>query len=240
VQQIPFYELIGFGPNGWGLALLQATGMTLAVAVCGFLAGALIGTAVAWAKLSRSLIASGLADGYTTVLRGIPDLLVIYLFYFGGSAALGAIGSLFGAQGFIGVPAFATGALAIGIVSGAYQAEVFRGAYQTLSKGELEAARSVGMHRWLMFRRIVAPQVLRYAIPGLGNVWQLILKESALISVTGLVELLRQSQIGAGSTRRPFDFYLTAAALYLLITWVSTVLFQKAETRSMRGVRRAA
>jgi octopine/nopaline transport system permease protein len=240
VQQIPIYELIGFGPNGWGLSLLQATGMTLAVAVCGFLVGALIGTAVAWAKLSRSLIASGLADGYTTVLRGIPDLLVIYLFYFGGSAALGAIAGLFGGQGFIGVPAFATGALAIGIVSGAYQAEVFRGAYQTLSKGELEAARSVGMHRWLMFRRIIAPQVLRYAIPGLGNVWQLILKESALISVTGLVELLRQSQIGAGSTRRPFDFYLTAAALYLLITWVSTVLFQKAETRSMRGVRRAA
>jgi octopine/nopaline transport system permease protein len=240
VQQIPFYELIGFGPNGWGLSLLLATGMTLAVAVCGFLIGALIGTLIAWAKLSRNLIASSFADGYTTVLRGIPDLLVIYLFYFGGSAVLGSIGSLFGVQRFIGVPAFATGAIAIGIVSGAYQAEVFRGAYQTLSKGELEAARSVGMHRWLMFRRIVAPQVLRYAIPGLGNVWQLILKESALISVTGLVELLRQSQIGAGSTRRPFDFYLTAAALYLLITWVSTVLFQKAENRSMRGVRRAA
>jgi octopine/nopaline transport system permease protein len=195
---------------------------------------------VAWAKLSRSLVARVLADGYTTLLRGIPDLLVIYLFYFGGSAALGAIASLFGNDGFVGVPAFATGALAIGVVSGAYQAEVFRGAYQTLARGELEAARSVGMHRWLMFRRIVAPQVLRYAIPGMGNVWQLILKESALISVTGLVELLRQSQIGAGSTRRPFDFYITAAALYLLITWVSTILFQKAEERSLRGVRRAA
>jgi octopine/nopaline transport system permease protein len=90
-----------------------------------------------------------------------------------------------------------------------------------------------------MFRRIIAPQVLRYAIPGLGNVWQLVLKESALISVTGLVELLRQSQIAAGSTRRPFDFYLTAAALYLAVTWVSTLLFQKAEARSLRGVRRA-
>ena len=240
MQQIPFYELIGFGPNGWGLSLLQAAGVTLAVALCGFLIGALIGTGIAAAKLSRSLVLRSLGDGYTTILRGIPDLLVIYLFYFGGSAALGAIGGLFGVEGFIGVPAFATGALAIGIVSAAYQAEVFRGAYQTLSKGELEAARSVGMHRWLMFRRIIAPQVLRYAIPGLGNVWQLVLKESALVSVTGLVELLRQSQIGAGSTRRPFDFYLTAAALYLLITWVSTVLFQKAETRSLRGVRRAA
>ena len=124
--------------------------------------------------------------------------------------------------------------------SGAYQAEVFRGAYQVVSRGELEAARSVGMHRWLMFRRIIAPQVLRYAIPGLGNTWQLVLKESALISVTGLVELLRQSHIAAGSTRRPFDFYLTAGVLYLLITWVSTYLFQRAETHSMRGMRRAS
>jgi octopine/nopaline transport system permease protein len=240
VQQLSYFELVGFGPNGWGLALLTAAGVTLAVASIGFLVGALIGTFVAWAKLSRNLIARGLADGYTTVLRGIPDLLVIYLFYFGGSAALGQIAGLFGYEGFIGVPAFATGATAIGVVSGAYQAEVFRGAYQTLARGELEAARSVGMHRWLMFRRIVAPQVLRYAIPGLGNVWQLVLKESALISVTGLVELLRQSHIAAGSTRRPFDFYLTAGALYLLITWVSTILFQKAEDRSLRGIRRAA
>jgi octopine/nopaline transport system permease protein len=240
VQQLSYLELVGFGPNGWGWALLRATGMTLAVAFCGFLIGAVIGACGAWAKLSQSIVARGAADAYTTILRGIPDLLVIYLFYFGGSAALGAIYGLFGGDGFVGVPAFATGAVAIGIVSGAYQTEVFRGAYQSLSRGELEAARSVGMHRWLMFRRIVAPQVLRYAIPGLGNVWQLILKESALISVTGLVELLRQSHIAAGSTRRPFDFYLTAAALYLVITWASTIFFQKAENRSMRGVRRAA
>jgi octopine/nopaline transport system permease protein len=240
VQQLSYFELIGFGPKGWGLALLVATGMTLAVALCGFLAGAVVGTLVAWAKLSRSMIARTFGDGYTTILRGIPDLLVIYLFYFGGSAALGAIGSLFGADGFIGVPAFVTGALAIGIVSGAYQAEVFRGAYQILNRGELEAARSVGMHRWLIFRRIIAPQILRYAIPGLGNTWQLVLKESALISVTGLVELLRQSHIAAGSTRRPFDFYITAAILYLVITWVSTYLFQRAETYSLRGIRRAS
>jgi octopine/nopaline transport system permease protein len=239
VQQLSTFELLGFGPNGWGFALLRATGMTLAVALCGFLVGAFIGTLVAWAKLSRSAVMRVIADTYTTVLRGVPDLLIIYLFYFGGSAALGAIAGMFGATGFIGVPAFATGALAIGVVSGAYQAEVYRGAYQTLSRGELEAARSVGMHRWLMFRRIVAPQVLRYAIPGLGNVWQLVLKESALISVTGLVELLRQSQIAAGSTRRPFDFYLAAAALYLVITWISTLLFRRAEERSMRGIRRA-
>jgi octopine/nopaline transport system permease protein len=164
---------------------------------------------------------------------------VIYLFYFGTSAALGSVAGLFGATGFIGVPAFVTGALAIGVVSGAYQAEVFRGAYGSLNRGELEAARAVGMGRRLMFRRILAPQILRYAIPGLGNVWQLVLKESALISVTGLVELLRQSAIGAGSTRQPFTFYMTAAALYLVITTASTWIFQRAEARSLRGLRRA-
>jgi octopine/nopaline transport system permease protein len=240
LQQLSYFDLVGFGSNGWGFALLRATGMTLAVAFCGFLAGAVIGSLIAWAKIAGGIVLRGLADGYTTVLRGIPDLLVIYLFYFGGSAVLGKIGGLFGYDGFIGLPAFATGAIAIGVVSGAYQAEVYRGAYQTVGRGEIEAAKSVGMHRWLMFRRILAPQVLRYAIPGLGNVWQLVLKESALISVTGLVELLRQSNIAAGSTRRPFDFFLTAAALYLLITWVSTILFQRAETYSMRGVRRPA
>ncbi len=240
MQPLSYFDLVGFGPNGWGFALLRATGMTLAVAFCGFLAGAVIGSLIAWAKIAGGIVLRGLADGYTTVLRGIPDLLVIYLFYFGGSAVLGKIGGLFGYDGFIGLPAFATGAIAIGVVSGAYQAEVYRGAYQTVGRGEIEAAKSVGMHRWLMFRRILAPQVLRYAIPGLGNVWQLVLKESALISVTGLVELLRQSNIAAGSTRRPFDFFLTAAALYLLITWVSTILFQRAETYSMRGVRRPA
>lgn len=234
-----YFELMGFGPTGWGSTMLFAAGTTLVVAVLGFMLGGIVGSLVAWAKLSRSVTLRVLADGYTTLLRGIPDLLVIYLFYLGGSAALTAIGRMFGAQGFVGVPALATGALALGIVSGAYQAEVLRGAYLALSRGEIEAARAVGMSRALMFRRVVGPLTLRYAIPGLGNVWQLVLKESALISVTGLVELLRQAQIGSGSTREPFPFLLTAAALYLAITTVSTFGFGRLESRAMRGVRRA-
>jgi octopine/nopaline transport system permease protein len=234
-----YFELMGFGPNGWGPTMLVATAMTVAVALCGFLVGSVLGAGLAWAKLSGSRIARVAADAYTTVLRGVPDLLVIYLFYFGGSAVLTGIGEWFGADGFIGLPAFATGALAIGVISAAYQAEVFRGSYLTLDRGELEAARAVGMSPGLMLRRIVGPQVLRYAIPGLGNVWQLALKESALISVTGLVELLRQSQIGAGSTYKPFYFYLTAAMLYLAITTVSTWGFERAEAHSMRGMRTA-
>jgi octopine/nopaline transport system permease protein len=237
---VGFFELFGFGPRGWGLALLIATGVTLAVAITGFLLASALGACIAAAKLSRSRIARTVGDAYTTILRGIPDLLVIYLFYFGGSIALSNLGRMLGYDGYIGLPIFLTGAFAIAVVNAAYQAEVLRGAYLSLSKGELDAARSVGMGRWLMFRRIIVPQVLRYALPGLGNCWQLALKETALISVIGLVELLRQAQIGAGSTRQPFYFFLMAAILYLLLTTLSTIVFQRAEQRSMRGVRRAA
>jgi octopine/nopaline transport system permease protein len=233
------FYLVGFGAGGWGVEIVQATLTTVAVSLCAFLFGMAFGTLGAWAKLSSSLVARGLGEVYTTVLRGIPDLLVIYLFYFGGSAALTAIGRAFGAGGFIGVNAFLTGALAVGIVSGAYQTEVFRGAYLTIARGEIEAAVAVGMRPLLMFRRIIAPQVVRFALPGMGNVWQLILKESALISVTGLVELLRQSQVAAGSTKQPFPFYITAMAMYLLLTSASSWLFRWSETRALRGVRRA-
>jgi octopine/nopaline transport system permease protein len=233
------FYLVGFGAGGWGVEIIEATLMTVAVSLCAFLFGMVFGTLGAWAKLSASLVARTLGDVYTTVLRGIPDLLVIYLLYFGGSTALTAIGRALGSEGFIGVNAFLTGALAVGIVSGAYQTEVFRGAYLTIARGEIEAATAVGMRPLLMLRRIIVPQVVRFALPGMGNVWQLVLKESALISVTGLVELLRQSQVAAGSTKQPFPFYITAMAMYLVLTSASSWLFRWSETRALRGVRRA-
>jgi octopine/nopaline transport system permease protein len=239
MNQVGFLELMGFGPQGWGLAMLWGAVMTLAVAGCGFLLGAAIGTLGAWAKIAGDRVLRGLADLYTTVLRGVPDLLVIYLFYFGGGMVLSPIGHLFGASGFISLPGFAAGALAIGVVSGAHHTEVFRGGFRAVSRGELEAARAAGMGPLLRFRRIVAPLVLRYALPGLGNVWQLVLKESALVSVTGVVELVRQAQIGAGSTRRPFDFFIAAAVLYLCITTVSGWAQRHAERHFTKGMVRA-
>ena len=233
------FYLVGFGPGGWGGEIIEATLMTVAVSICAFLFGMVFGTFGAWAKLSRSLVARWLGDVYTTVFRGIPDLLVIYLLYFGGSAALTAVGRALGSQGFIGVNAFLTGALAVGIVSGAYQTEVFRGAFLAIARGEIEAAKSVGMRPLLMFRRIVAPQVVRFALPGMGNVWQLVLKESALVSVTGVVELIRQAQIGSGSTGQPFYFFTSAAALYLAVTTMSGWTLRRAERHFQKGMMRA-
>src|SRR5208337_4914531 len=159
---------------------------------------------------------------YAALFRGLPELLVVYFVYFGTSKPLTSIAHGLGYEGFVGVPSFAAGALAVGVISGSYQAEVFRGAYRAILKGELEAAVSVGMNRWLMFRRIIAPQVLRFALPGLGNLWQVALKDSFFITVTGTTELMRVSQVGAGSTHQPFAFYLAGLVLYLIMTLVTT------------------
>lgn len=232
--------LLGFGENGWGALLLVATLMTLAVTATALLIGAVLGTIIASAKLSGNFLLVTIGNIYTTVFRGVPELLIIYLIYFGGSSAVTAIGRSLGYEGFFGLPSFAAGALAVGIISGAYQAEVYRGAYLAISKGELEAASAIGMHRMMRLRRIIMPQVLRFAIPGLGNVWQLSLKDSALISVTGLAELMRTSQVAAGSTRQYFLFFIAGGLLYLLLTSLSDRIFNGAERRANRSLAPAA
>ncbi|KVE63791.1 ABC transporter permease [Burkholderia vietnamiensis] len=231
-------EMLGFGTDGWGGVLLLAALMTVALTLAALAVGAAIGAVIAAAKLSRHRSARLLGDLYTTVFRGVPELLVIYLFYFGGSTLVTAVGQWFGADGFIGVPPFVIGALAVGMISGAYQAEVYRAAVLAVAKGELEAARSIGMPRSMVLRRILVPQVLRFALPGIGNVWQLSLKDSALISVTGLAELLRTSQVAANSTHQYFLFFVACGALYLLMTAVSNRVFNRAEALVGRSFRR--
>jgi octopine/nopaline transport system permease protein len=233
------FGLLGFGANGWGPALLRAALMTFALSAAGFLAGAGLGAVAAFARLMGGSFARGAAFAYSALFRGVPDLLTIYLLYFGGSVALTTIGGWFGARGFVGLPGFATGVVALGVISGAYQAEVYRGAFLAINRGELEAARAYGMSGLTMLRRVVAPQTLRYAIPGLGNVWQLVLKDSALVSVIGLVELMREAQVGSGSTREPFLFFCAAAALYLVIAAATGALFRHVERSSRRGFRTA-
>lgn len=232
-------ELLSWGDAGWGDELVYACLRTMAVAMVAFLLGIVIGSGGAALKLSRFAPLRWFADGYTTFIRGIPELLVLYLLFFGGNQAAMAVASVFGHTGYIELDAFTIGAVAIGIVSGAYSTEVIRGAVQSVPKGEIEAARACGMSDILLFRRIMIPQVARFALPGLGNVWQLTLKDTALISITGLVEIMRQAQIASGSTQQPFTFYVAAAVLYLLLTSISNFGFGKAENWANRGVRRA-
>ena len=228
-------ELLAFGKTGWGDELFYATLMTVAVSVTAMLVGFLFALIFTPLKLSKYKTLNFVGNFYTTVIRGVPELLVIYLLFFGGSGAIMYVASIFGYYEYIEINAFITGAVAIGIISGAYSTEVFRGAIQSIDKGQFEASQVLGLKRFVYFFRVIMPQMLRLAIPNLSNVWQITLKDTSLISVTGLVEIMRQSYIAAGSTRDPLFFYSFAAVLYLLLTFLSMKLINRLEIKYSRG-----
>ena len=228
-------DLISFGDNGWGDELFVATLMTIAVAITAMLIGFLFALIFTPLKLSKYKILNLIANFYTTVVRGVPELLVIYLFFFGGSGAIMYVAQIFGYYDYIEINAFITGATSIGIISGAYSTEVFRGAIQSIDKGQFEACHVLGLKKYIYFFKVIMPQMLRLAIPNLSNVWQITLKDTSLISVTGLVEIMRQSYIAAGSTRDPLFFYSFAALLYLILTFLSMKLINRLEKNYSRG-----
>ena len=228
-------KLLYYGNTGWGDELLQATLMTIAVALTAVIIGFFFAAIFVSFKLSKNKILNFLGAFYTTVFRGVPELLVIYLFFFGGSGALMYVGRIFGFSGYIEINAFLTGAISIGVISGAYSTEVFRGAIQSIHKGQFEASEVLGLRKKFYYLKVIIPQMLRLALPNLSNVWQITLKDTSLISVTGLVEIMRQSYIAAGSTRDPLFFYSIAALLYLFLTYVSLKLFNKLEKKYSKG-----
>ncbi len=228
-------ELLAFGKTGWGDELFIATLMTIAVSITAMFIGFLFALIFTPLKLSKNKFLNLIANSYTTVIRGVPELLVIYLFFFGGSGAVMFVASIFGYNEYIEINAFITGSCAIGIISGAYSTEVFRGALQSIDKGQYEASKVLGIKKNIQFIKVIMPQMLRLAIPNLSNVWQITLKDTSLISVTGLVEIMRQSYIAAGSTRDPLFFYSFAAVLYLLLTFVSMKLINRLELKYSRG-----
>ena len=228
-------DLLAFGKTGWGDELFFATLMTLAVSITAMIIGFIFALIFTPLKLSKNKIFNLIGNFYTTVIRGVPELLVIYLFFFGGSGAIMYVASIFGYNEYIEINAFVTGSFAIGIISGAYSTEVFRGAIQSIDKGQFEASKVLGFKKHIHFFKIILPQMLRLAIPNLSNVWQITLKDTSLISVTGLVEIMRQSYIAAGSTRDPLFFYSFAALLYLLLTYLSMKLINRLEAKYSRG-----
>ena len=228
-------DFLTFGKTGWGDELFIATLMTIAVSITALLIGFIFALIFTPLKLSKNKFLNLIANCYTTVIRGVPELLVIYLFFFGGSGAVMFVASIFGYNDYIEINAFITGSFAIGIISGAYSTEVFRGAIQSIDKGQFEASKVLGLKKPIHFVTVIMPQMLRLAIPNLSNVWQITLKDTSLISVTGLVEIMRQSYIAAGSTRDPLFFYSFAAILYLLLTFLSMKLINQLEIKYSKG-----
>ena len=227
--------LLAYGDTGWGDELFYPTLMTIAAAVAAICIGFFLAAIFATFKLSKFKTLNIIGSFYTTIFRGVPELLVIYLFFFGGSGAVMYVAKIFGYDGYIEINAFITGAVSIGIISGAYSTEVFRGAVQSIDRGQFEASEVLGFRKKIYYYKIIIPQVLRLALPNISNVWQITLKDTSLISVTGLVEIMRMSYIAAGSTRDPLFFYSFAAVLYLFLTFLSMQLFNKLEKHYSRG-----
>jgi len=192
------------------------------------------------AKLSPFKLVRGIGQGYTTFVRGIPEILVVLLVYFGGEDIINRIAQDgFGYRGYIEVNIFVAGITALGLSFGAYATEVFRGAIQSVPEGQREAAIACGMRPFQTFWRITLPQAMRLAIPGLGNLFQVLLKDTSLVSLISLPELMRTSGIAISNTKEPFTFYLVAAVIYLTITCVVMIGQFYAERWANKGVKRA-
>ncbi|MGH6882649.1 ABC transporter permease [Hypericibacter sp.] len=228
-----------FDYKGYGHFLIEGAQMTIIVAVLAMAITVAMGLIGALGKLSRFRWARILADLYTTIIRGIPELVLLLLIYYGGTVLLQHLGSLFGRERPIDINAFVAGVLVIGFIYGAYATETFRGAFQAVPKGQIEAAMACGMNRRQIFWRIRLPQVWRFAIPGLGNVWLVLLKATSLMSVIGVEELTRKADLAKAPTREPFTFFISAAFIYLVFTAISDFGRHWAEKRANVGVRRA-
>jgi arginine/ornithine transport system permease protein len=222
--------------QGYLPAILGGLGVTLSVAGASLLVACVFGLLGALAKLSASRAACFVAQAYTTVIRGLPDLVLMLGVYFGGQFALNAITEALGWPT-IDVPPFAAGVLTIGFVFGAYLTETFRGAILAIPKGQTEAAMALGLNRSQVLAGVVLPQMVRHAIPGFANNWLVMVKATALVSIIGLDDMLQRAQLAATSARQPFTFFMLAAALYLLITTLSIALLSQLEKRFSLGLK---
>ena len=226
--------------QGYGWVFWAGTKITLLVGLSAAPVVLALGLLGAWGKLAGNPIARSLAGFYTTIVRGVPEFVLILLVYYGITILLQHLLSLAtGGEVLIDIDPFTAGTLTLGVIYGAFTTEVFRGAFQALDRGQIEAARACGMSRTLAFRRIMLPQAWRFAIPGLGNIWLLLIKATALMSIVQLPELMRMTDVAARAVRMPFTFYFAASIIYLLITIVSLQVFQRAEAWANRGIRRA-
>ena len=223
--------------HGFLPSLLEGASVTLAVALCSLAVAVLLGLAGSLAKLSRSRLARAMAGAYTTLIRGVPDLVLMLLVFYGGQLGVNALALMLGHEEYIDIDPFVAGVLTIGFIFGAYLTEAFRGAFLAVPRGQREAGLAFGMRPLQVLWRITLPQMLRHALPGLSNNWLVLVKSTAIVSVIGLSDLMTRGQQAAGTTREPFSFYLAVAVIYLAFTSLSELGFAWASKRLAIGVR---
>jgi polar amino acid transport system permease protein len=233
-----WFQYLSFGDSGWGDELLGGLGITLSLALVTLPLGLFLGFVVAAAAVSDRPAPRATALVFTTVIRGLPELLTLFIIYHGvGTLINSTLKWVNPDAGFFELSPFLAGVIALGLVFAGYAGEVLRGAWQSLDKGQCEAGQAIGMTKFDIFRLIELPQMLRLALPGLGNLWINLLKDTALVSVIALNDLMRMTNIAVGATKKPFIFFVTVCLVY----WVICIFFEwciaKMERRANRGVR---
>ena len=221
---------------GYGPLIVSGTWMTLQLALLSLAAALLLGVAGASARLSQRRVLQWLASGYTTLIRSVPDLVTMLLLFYSLQIALNQFTDWAGA-GQIDIDPFLAGVTTLGIIYGAYFTETFRGAFLAVPAGQLEAGHAFGMSKWQVFHRILLPQMLRYALPGIGNNWLVLVKSTAIVSMIGLSDMNLVAEQAGRTTRQPFLFFLAVCVLYLLITGLSSWGLRRLEAHYSAGVR---
>lgn len=225
-----------FDLQGYGWLLLEGLRLTLIVSISSMACALVVGLFAAIGKLSPVAALRGALELYTTVVRGVPELVLLLLVYYGVPTLIQDAAATLGFDIALAINPFVAGIGTLTFIYGAFACEVYRGAYLAVPVGQREAAEALGLKRSQVFRKVLLPQMIRYALPGLGNVWMVLVKATALISIIQLPELMRNADIAARATRMPFTFFFAACLLYLVITLISMWGQARVETWARRGV----
>jgi len=220
-------------------SLIDGTLVTIQLAVSSVLLSVVLGLLGAWAKLSHNPAAQRIAGAYTTLIRGVPDLVLMLLLFYGGQIVVNMIGESTGLWDYFEISHYMAGVGTIGFIFGAYMTETFRGAIMAIPKGQIEAAVAYGMSRWQIFYRVIWPQMVRFALPGFTNNWLVLMKTTALVSVIGLHDLVYNAFQAGRSVKQLFTFMFAVLVIYLILTAISEVGLRKLDRKYNVGVRRA-
>lgn len=232
------WTLLSWGPAGWLDDIAYGVFVTVSLALATLPMGLVIGFAVALAKQSAEPSLRLAGNVYTTIFRGLPELLTLFLVYFGAQIGLQRLFQIFDPNATVDVNAFVSGMIALGVVFSSYASEVFLSAFKAIPKGQYEGGHAVGLSSWQTMRLVVLPQLIRIAMPGLANLWLILLKDTALVSAIGLSDILRQTSIAARVTKHAFLFFGFATLVYLVLSIISSfgirAIEKSVENKDMR------
>lgn len=227
--------LLGFGPDGWGDQIASGVVVTVSLALATLPLGLAAGFFIALGKLSPEPSMRLAANVYTTLFRGLPELLTLFLVYYGAQIGIQQLIRLFDETAYIEINSFVAGMVALGVVFSSYASEVFLSAFRAVPVGQYEGGYAVGLTRAQTMRLVILPQLVRIALPGLSNLWLILLKDTALVSVIGLSDIIRQTGIAARVTKEAFLFFGVACLLYVVLAMLSSIVISGIERWANRA-----